>query len=62
MNKTPHNRPRPTHRRTLRRTLTALTLAGLIAAGAALADDILTPNGDTTWGAPAPALKDTTWG
>lgn len=38
--------------RLLRRTLAALSLAGLLAAGAALADDILTP-ADTTWGAPA---------
>ncbi|MFG2276722.1 hypothetical protein ACGFNY_44060 [Streptomyces chartreusis] len=49
-------------KRLLYRALAALSLAGLLAAGAALADDVLTPNGDTTWGAPATALKDTTWG
>lgn len=49
-------------KRLLRRTLAALTLAGLLTAGTALADDLLTP-ADTTWGAhtTTQAPDDTTW-
>lgn len=47
-------------KRTLHRTLAALTVAAILGTGAALADTILTP-ADTAWGAPATA-GDTAWG
>lgn len=61
----------------MRRTFAALCLAAAAATGIALAPGTLTPNGDTTWGAPeqpAPTVDepsaggvavtpfDTTWG
>lgn len=43
----------------LRATIAALALATAVATGITLVDSILSPQGDTTWGAPA---GDTTWG
>ncbi|MFD1308986.1 hypothetical protein [Streptomyces kaempferi] len=43
----------------LRAAIAALALATAVGAGITLADNVLSLQGDTTWGAPA---GDTTWG
>lgn len=45
----------------LRRALAALALATTAATVATVTDDVLTPQGDTAWGAPA-TTDDTAWG
>jgi hypothetical protein len=49
------------NRRRLRRTLAALALTAAALTLPAVIDDVLSPQDDTAWGAPATA-EDTAWG